>query len=749
MKMGNTYSTFHNTLADYFFSKGQQFSPSDWDKCSNRIPTELPFQILHSSQPPRVNFTLCNPMFLDSSIKKGLLNNLLEDLKIAVINKNLKNIIPVRNSVLGGITAIRSRASMSIYSIVNRLKHEEIDEVTNDFLKLTIQKLDRSVIWLNAETKLPNVQQINGIIDINTDKNNFYVLNESCLKTYDLETNHLKAYHQLFTLCSSFEVAINPITERIATLDKHGNIIIDSVLSSFKLKQQLDCFKWFLNGIIGINMYGMLVYIDLIENIQCNLWEVPILPYSFIEVSKDLKSAIVVSGDRPNNQQILLLKTINGKPVLSEFKVNDMLVNTASLDQSGSFLLLSSTSRELWLFNTMNNDIEHISYRIASNLPVRGRGHKSSLATRNDVPIAVLATTDGELLCWDIAQSSIRRIGMFKGLGQNINIHSIDFLPEDDKLIFATNESIEIVSLLGEESLISKSPVNQCCFSNDGWFIYVNEQAKKITWVNDGKYAGSLTSHYYQPISITSYDKQGVVAVGFKNGSIGKFKLNVQMEIDDGLDLFDGHPITSIINWGNASILAVSKNGQIKITSFESVPKVKEIKPVEIYREELITCKLGNKNDILTCGRSHSGESLWSIVVIRENDSREVVFESKEMVTSITASDDGNHIYWIIRGNVYCYIFKKRGEWELYSKRETNARHVVLSSNNILAVILKDKNLNWLELWDSSEEMKTITAMDLPFAASCINSLEDNIGIGSELGEYCLVKIRGLNLKLV
>lgn len=732
---------YHNTLSDYFLSKGQHFSPSDWDKCSNRILTESPFQILHSSQPQRVNFALCNPLFLEASIQKELLNNLLDDLKIAVIIKNLKYIIPVRNSVLGGITAIRSRASMSIYSIVNRLKHEEIDEFANDFLKLTIQKLDRSGIWLNAETKLPNVQQINGIIDINTAKNHFYLLKDNIFIEFrDLETHLVKSYHQLNTLSSSFDVAINPTTESIATLDNYGNLIIDSVLSNIKLTPQSSCFKWFYNGIIGINEHGLLIYIDIFYNSESILCEFPILPYSFIEVSVNLKTAIVVSGDRPNNQKIYLVKINNDCPFLSEIKLEDFIVTSACLDQTGSFILFSTLARELVLFNLKTNQKSTIAYRMASNLPVRGKVYNCYLFLKQNNHIAILTTTDGELLIWDTTQDSIKRKGTFKGLKQFITIEALAVLPEQDKILLATNETLETLDIEGEEFLVAKTPINNCCLTEDGWLVTLNEQEKKVSWFYDNKLVYDFVHNEFQPSSIISFGENGLVAVGCKNGTIFRLQPNNPPSKNDAWDLFDGHPIISVIKLYNKNILSVCKNGEIKITDFENTPK--QLQKIDNIREEQHACRLGNSEDIVICGRSHNGDSLWSVFVIRRDGKREKVFESKEIVSSISSSEDGKYIYAVINGSISCYTKFSSKDWRLYLNRNVQAKLLSCCLKDYLAVVLEEKGLYWLELWDITVDMKTITSADLPFLATCIFSLSNLIAIGTEDGKHVIFKIQ-------
>ena len=83
---------------------------------------------------------------------------------------------------------------------------------------------------------------------------------------------------------------------------------------------------------------------------------------------------------------------------------------------------------------------------------------------------------------------------------------------------------------------------------------------------------------------------------------------------------------------GSDRILAASKKGQFKIVKFgiDTIIKEKEFKPVGNIREEKIVCQIGNANDFVTCGHHCFGDPLWSVVVIRGNDSREIVFEQRK-----------------------------------------------------------------------------------------------------------------------
>ena len=311
------------------------------------------------------------------------------------------------------------------------------------------------------------------------------------------------------------------------------NFQLIQIFTTFKLKPWFSCFAWIGEGIVGINTQGYLVFIDLAKTTDSILWELPISPFSSISFSADTKSGVIVSGDRLPEQRILLLQTINGIPVCTEWIFNNSVVKESCMDQNGMFMLLSTQSRELWLFKISTKEPVKVSYRLASGLPSGGTIIKCSLITFNNNSVAALATNECELPIWDSSQESIIRKGNYKGLRQQTTLEAIEIIPEEDKLVLATNDFIEVTSIYGDEKLVSKSPVTQCCLSNDGWFITVNEQAKKVTWFKNDKFIADFFPQPHQPFSIASFGSHGTVVVGYKNGFVVILRPNQPGKIKD------------------------------------------------------------------------------------------------------------------------------------------------------------------------------------------------------------------------
>ena len=78
----------------------------------------------------------------------------------------------------------------------------------------------------------------------------------------------------------------------------------------------------------------------------------------------------------------------------------------------------------------------------------------------------------------------------------------------------------------------------------------------------------------------------------------------------------------------------------------------------------------------------------------------------------------------------------------LAHKRSAKVSYMTICQNGHLAVLLHDNGMNWLELWATSSELKTIAAMELPLQPTCICNPGIVIAVGSGDGGHCLITIR-------
>lgn len=738
--MKNRSKKYHSNLAEYFYAKYASVEDQVLNNYPIRTLSEITYQCILAEVPEHVENLLCNPMFLEKSIRKGLLINLLNDINLSVKEFNLVSIQPIKEAIYNGLAAINQRPENSIYSIVNRLIHLTASEPVNRFLTKAIEALNRRGVWLCSETRLPSAQQITNVFHINSRRNSFYRLAEnSLINEYYLDTQVLKSIHKSYDRNSISKISIHPISNRIAYLFRDGSTVIDSERSNFILEPRNSCFAWFDNGLLGISKQHKLVYIDLSSQIETIVSEDEVPKFSELFVSDDTKTAVLISGDRFSDQKVFLIRSHSGPLQITAIASVGSLIKTVGLDPVGENIILVTSSRELHLFNLKSGGGKKVSYRIASDLPVQGVVDNCLLDySANGNLISVLATNLGELLAWDCMMQQLIKLGEFKGIRQQSSLNCYQLLPIENEIVVATEEDLKFISIKPNDNRFINSPVNQCVLSNDGWFITINEHGRKVIWFKNGKFYADRIIQNFQPTSITTLDRGGIVAVGYKNGLLAK--LCPDNQDDDFIKPLFDHPIVSVCNFGSGRILAASNKGHFKLFDFSNRNIDRHINPIGNVRSEEIIIVLGKGDDFVTSGHYHHGTSLSTVNVIRANDSHEVVFETTGIINDIATSEDSSKIFISVEGFLYCYRYRRR-KWVFCFKYEAGLTKISTVQKNQLAAILNYKGMNWLELWDCSDSVKKLAVIELPVQCSSIASNNEYIGIGTMDGNHMLVKI--------
>ena len=528
----------------------------------------------------------------------------------------------------------------------------------------------------------------------------------------------------------------------IAWLSREGIVYIDTKPTPLRLRIRQHCLAFFGGGLVGITPEGDLAYFDIQTQTITRYLAESILAFSSISIASDLAAGVLISGDRSPTQRILLLSNHGDVPQVDVWPTPDSTVCAAYLD-SNNFLLLATRGRQLIGFNIGSHQLTHqISYRSISGMPVRGVVIQCKLTVWQDNTYAVLATDNGEVCVWDISSNVLHNRGAYRGLKENDStLVDIETLPDQGKIIIATTTKINMISIAGDDEIVLKSPITQCCLTPDGWLITVDTIGKCVTWYKDGCHYKDWIYLNGEPVSVSACaGDEGAVFVGYNTGTVGKFQPDKEPDEEDGLMLFDRAAI-SVIALDNKRVIAASENGQYRIMGIQPSEGHRDIKPVEPFRNEYFIRRLGQSDDFVSCGRSSSGDCNTSVVVIRSNDIREKVFETREWVNDMAVTGDGQVIHVVFATKI-CRYKKISGRWKPVAERDVNASHIVSCSHDKIAVILQDQDLSWLEIWTAQGGYQTIAAMELPFLCSSLCNAGDAIAVGAIDGRHCRVLMR-------
>ncbi|MFA5414071.1 MAG: DUF4062 domain-containing protein [Methanoregula sp.] len=739
----------HRLIATYFQGLACPDNPGEWNKAPIRALSELPYQLTHIKRDRSVEHLLCDLIFIEASISNGLLDQFLGDLHVAS-QLGMPEVGAVRNAMLSSVAAIRQRPHLALQTIINRIRNEPVGSTLKAHLKCAEALMNKRGLWLCSMTSFDsNRRLIKGVIALSPQRRVFHVLNEQNeIECHELDTQQLIERHAPFHGRDPINIIIHPLSGRIVWMDSFGNIYNGFNHAPVRLRIKESCLSFLGCGVVGVDPEDTLIFIDLESQFVKKLVESINRTSAKIFTNSDCTGGIVISGDRIPSQRIFLLKSQGNIITVDEWPVLDSPVTSACLDSDGATVLFATRGRQLKVFNISDRTfIQSISFRITQGNPVRGVVQQCKIMASLRHRYIIIATNEGELLTWDCSTDVIQKRGFIFSIKQPQELRVLEVFPEKGEFVVATDLQMLLLNPEGKEEFEIATPVTQCCMSQDGWLILANNAMKQVTWIKDHhRYDKSIPN--YEPTSVTAGHSKGVAFVGYSRGSVLKLQPGKEPETEDGVDLFD-HAVVSVITLDEERVLAASANGQFKIVRFQPVRTLRNIKQIEYSREEQFVRRLGNKDDFVSCGRNHFGDSHSSVVVVRSDDSREIVFKTKNLVLDIAASMDGHTIFILIQGKVIRFRQKiLRSGWTQDQERAADITHVIICNHDFLGVVLQEKGLSWLELWSlTGNKMETVIATELPYRCESICYSNKTIAVGSNDGRHCLIHVRIGNKK--
>ena len=732
----------HRQIGAYFQRLACPHIRREWDKATLRALSELPYQRICDNRKRYTEHLLCDLRFIEASISGGLLEQLLGDLDLASQSR-MPNLVAVQDAMFSSVSAIRQRPHLALQTIINHLRNEQLGSTLKAYIKRAEALMDKRGLWLRSMTSLGYNRLVQGVVSLSPQRRVFHVLTEQHeIEGHEMDTQLIIERHAPFGAITPFALVIHPVSGQVAWMDSSGIVYDGFTATPFRLRTREHCLSFLGSGLIGIDSKGSLVFFDSkTQSISVLIKSIDRV-YATLDTNPDCTMGVVVSGDRLPAQRILLLKAEGNTLLVNEWPALDSPVTSACLDSDSSTVLFVTRGRRLKVFDLQKRKlVREASYRVASGKPVRGIVQHCRMTTYQGHAYAILATTEGELCVWDCCSDIIQKRGRYRGIQQQCCLRALETLPLEGQFVVATEVQIQVLNLAGQEEFEVASPITNCSLSHDGWFVTVNRAAKRVTWFHNNRLYHESIIHNYEPISVAVSSALGVAFVGYSMGSVVKLHPGEEPAVEDAVDLFD-RAVVSVVNLDNERVLAACANGQFRIVRFQPIQVLRDIRPVGNIREEEVIRRLGTGDDFVCCGRYHVGDSHWSVVVVRSDDSREAVLETRKIVLDIAANADGLAIFAVVDGKVCRYRRVSTG-WIQDSERVADVSHIVACHQDLLGVVLRDNGLSWLELWSTSRtRMETVAAMDLPYQCTSLCSSRESIGIGAVDGRHCLADIR-------
>ncbi len=728
-----TGQTAHRHMGAYFQRAACPKRLGQWAAAPSRALSELSYQRRWDTRQRYREHLFSDVRFVAASIASGLLNELVEDLEEAKVPL-------MRDAVLSALGAIQARPELTQVIVVNRLRNQTLPPVLAAYVKRAEAEMDRRGMWIRAQTPFSDERTVAGVVSVTPLRGAFHAVADGrFLGEYDLASFKLIGRRMLPPGVNEHTIVIDPVKDRVAWTDGE-TVYLNGERVPLKLRYPPHCLSFF-GGLVGIDEAHALLWLDT-ERRTTSILATDISPsYARIMFAPDCQSGVLIDGDRPPTQRILLLRIEAGMARAIEWLRPSLPVCSACLNEDASVIVLATRNRHLKMYDVRSGSLlREADYRIASGSAVRGVAQECCALTADGHLHCLLATCEGELLAWDTATDKVRRRGAYSGLREPKVLRVLEPIPAYGRFVVATAEWIQTLSPAGEDITASKAPITQCSYWADGWLVVATEAAKSVTWFEKNAWRNDYFIANYEPVTVALHGNGGATYVGYKNGSIIQLEPGQKPGSEDALDLFD-HAVCAVMPMENGRVLAVSERGEIKIARFRPADVDRIIPHIENLREEQFLCCLGERGDFVSCGRCQAGDAHTSIVVVRNDGSRETVLETKHLAVALSAGSDGATVYVALQETVLRY-HRRSGHWINEGERKASVEAMRGTGNGMLVVTRRDQGCGWLEIWSDSEDMRTVATAELPLVCTSLSGASSVIAAGSMDGRHCLMEVR-------
>lgn len=722
----------HRRMGEYFEHMALPLRRRDWTAAPSRALSELAYQRRSDTRRRFREHLFSDVSFVAVAIERGLAYEILEDLEAAQVPR-------MREALLGGLGAIRARPNLALVVLVNRLRNQAIPPLLAAYLKRAEAELDDGGMWIRALSPFGEQRALAGVISISPLRGVFHAFTDKAeLEEYSLATYQSLGRRVLPQNVVAGAIAIDSMKDRAAWADGKG-AYLDGERLPFELRYPPYCLEFFGGGVIGIDCAHSLLWFDT-ERRAISVLATQISPvFATVAFTLDHTSAVVVDGDRLPEQRILLLRKEGAEVRATEWARLPFPVTAACLNEDASVMVVATRGRELRTYDMVGGSlIRGTSYRSASGSAVRGVIRDGCALTIEGRLHCLMATIEGELLAWDTADDRVRRRGVYRGLREHGHLTALAAIPTQGRFAVATAKWMQMLSVNGEEAIATNVPITQCSYWPDGWLSTASETS--VTWFENGARHHDFAYANHEPLTVALHGDGGAVYVGYRNGSIAQLQPGQKPGYEDGLDLFD-HPVFAVMPMQGGRVLAVSKQGELKIARFRPADVERVLAKIENLREEQFVCWLGNTEDFVSCGRCHHGNAHASVVVVRQDDSKETILETPEWVVALAAGSGGTTVYIALKDRVVRYRYGMEW-WIVEGERRTLVEAMRGTSGEGVAVVLRDQGCSWLEVWSGAEDLHTLAASELPMDCTSLAGAGQVIAVGASNGKHCLMEIR-------
>ncbi len=641
------------------------------------------------------------------------------------------------NALTSCTEGLLERPEHSTQTIVNQLRQPDIAPHASDLIDAAERRLDSGDLWLRAEHGIATVRQWQDIVAVSPERGIFHRARKPGeIVDCRIGTHELVDLHRFDTVAYVAVVA-HPVRRGIAVVAADGAVEAAGLSRPILLRSRSNCFGFFGEGFVGVDRDDRLVYYDRSGSEHCVLQpDMPSVGCNIV-MTPDARAAVVLAGDRPGRQRVLVLRsTPDGGTHCRRWRVGEALVTAAGLGREATWLVLATLDRRLLLYR------EGLEAPVASGQVSGSPGRPfdvvraCALTTETEEFAVAFADSEGGLGLWLPRRDSLTRLGEYHALRDVDDLTHLSWMPGEQTLLVATTTSLRAVNVEEPVEAVRRPAIGHCSIADDGWVAYACPQARQLGWLHDGHVVHEFAHPNLTPHSIASTGG-GSVVVGTQGGVV-QFGPDREPGADDGLDIFVA-PVVAVLPWDATTIAAVCESGEVKLVR-PAEEWVEPIHPPIAHWKQAGACLRGNRQQVICWGREQAGGSASRVFVLDSNGVNEVVVDVRGVIRDVTYAPIGDMIHVLLDDGVTSYR-QRAGAWRPWMQRAADADCLAAVGDALLAVFLAETD--WVELWSTRKSLATVSAAYMPVTPTCTDTNGSSIALGSASGEFLVLGCRG------
>lgn len=739
----------HKLLADFFEKKADPAEDSTWKTTSSRALEELPYHLAQDQDVSRWERTLCDPLFVESSCRAGLVFDILRDIDAALIRLSSAPVQLIRDAVASSLRTITSHPEFCLSIICNRLSWAESNELIVQAEARAVAVLDTSGPWLQAASALPVVESIpladRFLQAFIAERQAFASFDESgIMEIRSIETGKLLTKRTLPSR-ALIALAVEPVQLLAVWLDRHGNISAESSKSVFPGRALETKVAYPRNdAVIAVSRDGDLVVWNPRSNETTVLAKSIQYPLVVLQPNPDGSRILFVAGDRSSAQTLGIASMSGCGWVTNKISWNGSPVKHACLNPDGTRALLVDSSRRMSIVEvTSGTVLASTQYERRSDAMAWGAITACALGKEQEDETAVVTTDKGEIWVWDWKQDRFTACGKYKGLQESDAIRLLEILPKGSRIFLSTANRAAFFSMGREPSAVHHSAaVTDCTITESGLVASVCREERVLKWWHFEGLVPLRSFPVETPLVVVADGNDDCVFLGTDGGLLYRFPASQQPESKNIYRLFD-HPVANIVSDRPGVAIAASTQGLIERVDFVADHTDWLCSHTFGQRQRWLLPRAGGA--YITVRKLDAADGRNVVALGTGGNMEEELYKSIHSSILVTASRQGEYLAIYDRS---VKVFKLEGG-KLISVFTAEANSSVCAVQLFLGdkyLLLAQRDEPWLELRRLEPRLPLAAVMELPSAPSCLCVRQDRIAVGFLSGDILCVRVRDNSL---